>query len=134
MRGCRCNRWVKMRVARCGAWKARIATMNNPTPQPTPAVDANALWRNDTPVIWDDIQAPKWQANRTAWLLTCVDLTSLLVGFFVLFFSTQSLQQDQWQALNGGFQARFAPSTAVVVEAVPDGVDNAVARPVVVTS
>lgn len=79
------------------------------------------------PALWNEIEAPRWQPNRTAWLLTCVDLTSLLVGFFVLLFSTQTLQRDKWQAVTGSFQAQFA-QRATVVGVVPDGVDNAVVR------
>ena len=79
------------------------------------------------PIEWGDIQPPKWEPNRTAWLLTCVDLTSLLVGFFVLLFSTQTLQRDKWQAITGSFQAQFAPRRALVA-VVPDGSDNAVVR------
>lgn len=83
------------------------------------------------PIDWGntggEISAPKWEPNRTAWLLTCVDLTSLLVGFFVLLFSTQTLQRDKWQAITGSFQAQFAPEKTVV-PAVPDAADNAVIR------
>jgi hypothetical protein len=76
---------------------------------------------------WGEIKAPKWEPNRTAWLLTCVDLTSLLVGFFVLLFSTSTLQRDKWQAITGSFQAQFAKN-ATVVAVVPDSADNAVIR------
>lgn len=99
--------------------------MNNPSSPITPA--APDMWAPSGPGLWQDIQAPKWEANRTAWLLTCVDLTSLLVGFFVLLFSTQTLQRDQWQAVTGSFQAQFAPQV-VAVPMVPSGGDNAVVR------
>jgi hypothetical protein len=70
---------------------------------------------------------PKWSPNRTAWLVTCVDLTSLLVGFFVLVFSTQTLQRDKWDAMAGSFQQQFAPRMTVV-PMTPTGGDNGVIR------
>lgn len=88
------------------------ATVNNP---------------HEATPLWPDVTMPKWQPNRTAWLLTFVDLTSLLVGFFVLLFSTQTLKQDKWKEMTGSFQAQFAP-TATVVATVPDGGDNAVIK------
>lgn len=80
-----------------------------------------------TQPLWGEVEAPKWQPNRTAWLLTCVDLTSLLVGFFVLLFSTQTLKRDKWEAVTGSFQSQFS-SHQIVVPVVPDGADNAEMR------
>lgn len=74
--------------------------------------------------VWSDVRAPKWVPSRTAWLLTCVDLTSLLLGFFVLMFSTQTMDRNAWQAVNGSFQSRFADKITVM-PVVPDGSANA---------
>jgi hypothetical protein len=74
--------------------------------------------------LWHQVKAPKWEPARTAWLLTCVDLTSLLVGFFVLLFSTKTLDTNSWQAMTGSLQAAFAPRIAAVA-VVPDGMPNA---------
>lgn len=100
---------------------------------PAIAAEANALWRNDTPALWNDIQAPVRRTTHTAWLMTFVDLTGLLICFFVLLFSLQSLEREQWQALNGGFKARFSTQSSVV-EMVPDGASNAEVRVSVATS
>lgn len=75
--------------------------------------------------IWPDVQIPKYTPSRTAWLLTCVDLTSLLVAFFLLLFSTQTLQLDKWEAVTGSFQQQFARQAAVV-PVVADSATNAV--------
>ncbi len=77
--------------------------------------------------LWQEVEMPRYQPNRTAWLVSCVDLTALLLAFFVLLFSTQTLQRDKWEAVTGSFREQFAPR-AVVVPVVPEGGDNAVVR------
>lgn len=76
------------------------------------------------PTLWQEVQAPQWQPARTAWLVTTVDLTSLILGFFVLMFSLQTLDRNSWQAMAGSFQAAFAAKEAVV-PVTPDGMNNA---------
>lgn len=85
------------------------------------------MWAPVGPALWNEVQAPRLEKNQTAWLLTCVDLTSLLLCFFVLLFSTQSLERDQWQALTESFQAQFSTQN-VIVPLIPDGGSNAVVR------
>ncbi|RYG62158.1 MAG: hypothetical protein EON60_00790 [Alphaproteobacteria bacterium] len=92
-------------------------------------VVSNALW---SPVelpqpLWQDMAVPRYQPNRTAWLVSFVDLTALLLAFFVLLFSTQTLQRDKWEAVTGSFREQFAPRTTVV-PMVAEGGDNAVVR------
>ena len=74
--------------------------------------------------LWDDVAAPRYQPGQTAWLLTFVDLTGLMVVFFVLMFSRQTLESDKWEIVSGSFKAKFAPREAVL-ESVVDGVNNA---------
>ena len=76
--------------------------------------------------MWSEVQAPRYQASRTAWLLTCVDLTSLLVAFFVLLFSMQTMEASKWNAVSGSFQAQFAREVVIPVP-VGEG-DNGVVR------
>lgn len=80
-----------------------------------------------TAAIWPEVALKRHETDRTAWLITCVDLTSLLMGFFVLLFSLQTLQQDKWKEVTGSFQAQFS-NNVNVVSAVPDGSNNAVIR------
>lgn len=77
--------------------------------------------------LWQDVSMPRYQPNRTAWLVSFVDLTALLLAFFVLMFSTQTLQRDKWDAVTGSFRDQFAPQTTVV-PVIPEGGDNAVVR------
>lgn len=76
------------------------------------------------PQLWNDVVAARYQPGQTAWLLTFVDLTGLMVVFFVLMFSKQTLESDKWEIISGSFQAKFAPREAVL-ESVVDGVNNA---------
>jgi len=74
--------------------------------------------------LWQDVQAPRLPPSRTLWLVTTVDLTGILLAFFVLVFSTRTLDRDAWHAANGSFRAAFAAQEAVV-PMVPDSVGNA---------
>lgn len=91
-----------MRVVRCKGWVIPMADNN----------------------LWQDVQAPQWQPARTAWLVTIVDLTGIILGFFVLMFSLQTLDRNSWEAMAGSFQAAFAPKEAVVA-VTPEGMNNA---------
>lgn len=79
---------------------------------------------NNNGAIWQEVQAPKWQPARTAWLVTIVDLTALILGFFVLMFSLQTLDRDSWEAVAGSFQSTFSTKDAVV-PVTPQGLNNA---------
>ena len=77
--------------------------------------------------LWMDLKTARYQPSRTAWLISFIDLTSLMVAFFVLMFSMQTLEREKWEAMSGSFKAKFA-SREVVVESVADGVNNAEIR------
>jgi hypothetical protein len=102
--------------------KRRCRVSSSQTPQADVAV---AVTSAAVVQIWPDVQIPKYEASRTAWLLTCVDLTSLLVAFFLLLFSLQTLQADKWEAVTGSFQQQFAKQAAVV-PVIADSSTNAV--------
>lgn len=102
-------------MAVCKVWKRQVVCVNEPV-----AMTA-------AQPLWHEVEMPKWQPNRTLWLVSFVDLTALLVAFFVLLFSTQTLQRDKWEAVTGSFQQQFA-RRETVVPVIPDGGDNAVVR------
>jgi hypothetical protein len=71
------------------------------------------------------LETPKRQMPGQAWLLTFADLTGLLLCFFILLYSTLTIDRENWQALVGSFAATFAPS-AVAVGVVPNSQNNAI--------
>lgn len=74
---------------------------------------------------FEALQPPRWEANKTAWLLSFIDLTSIMVGFFVLLFSTQTIDRQLWTDVSGSFKAAFAPQAGGVMPVIPDGMNNA---------
>ena len=74
--------------------------------------------------LWQDVKTARYQPLRTAWLISFIDLTSLMVAFFVLMFSMQTLESAKWSAMTGSFKATFARHDSVV-ERVAEGVNNA---------
>lgn len=74
--------------------------------------------------VWADLSMPKHTPAKTAWLMSFIDLTGILVGFFVLVFSTQVIDRSAWQEVSGGFRAAFNPKVALV-PTVPEGRANA---------
>lgn len=68
----------------------------------------------------EDIQMPKDEPPKAAWMVTFTDLVSLMLTFFVLLFSMSSLQMDEWdamidtltQSLNPGKVSTVAAATA----------------------
>ncbi|MBI1308842.1 MAG: hypothetical protein GC129_03140 [Proteobacteria bacterium] len=76
--------------------------------------------------LWQELDAPKAAPRRAAWLFSFVDLTGILVGFFVLVYSTQVIDLGAWHRLSGGFRAAFNPETAVI-PVIPAGQANGVA-------
>lgn len=83
--------------------------------------------------LWMELKTSRYQPSRTAWLISFIDLTSLMVAFFVLMFSMQTLEREKWEAISGSFKSKFA-SRDVVVESVAEGVNNAEIRTSVVRS
>lgn len=75
--------------------------------------------------LFKDIPVPQAQPRRTAWLMSFTDLTGILVGFFVLVYSTQTIDRTSWQSLAGSFHAAFAPNPLAVMPVVPQGSNNA---------
>lgn len=69
----------------------------------------------------------KAHTAKTAWLLSFIDLTSILVGFFVLVFATQTMEQEAWRNVTGSFRATFAPPLTAAAVVVPSGNPNALA-------
>lgn len=78
---------------------------------------------NEGKGVWAELTPPKHQPTKTAWLMSFIDLTGILVGFFVLVFSTQVIDRSAWQEISGGFRAAFNPKVAVV-PVVPEGRAN----------
>jgi hypothetical protein len=87
-----------------------------------------------TPLQLDAVKPPRYEASRTAWLLTFIDLTSILVGFFVLIFSTQTIDRKTWTDMTQGFHAAFTQQQGIVVPVTPDGVNNALVVTTGITS
>ncbi len=77
--------------------------------------------------LWTDVKTARYQPSRTAWLISFIDLTSLMVAFFVLMFSMQTLERETWDAMAGSFKSKFA-SRELVVEQVATDVNNAQIR------
>jgi hypothetical protein len=63
-------------------------------------------------------------APANAWLITFADLTSLLVCFFVLIFSTQTMAREGWQSMVGSMRSAFTPQV-LAAPVVPNNQNNA---------
>ncbi|MFZ2587060.1 MAG: flagellar motor protein MotB [Alphaproteobacteria bacterium] len=74
--------------------------------------------------LWKDLQPPKKEEPISRWLLTFTDLVSLLMGFFVLLFSTKELDTQRWQDVSGSFQDTFSAKHSAEWQP-PKGVNNA---------
>jgi chemotaxis protein MotB len=73
--------------------------------------------------------APQPAAPVARWILSFVDLTGILVAFFVLLFSMKNPDAERWQALQSSMYKAFSPHPTVVGENMPAGRLNAPARP-----
>lgn len=73
--------------------------------------------------VWAELKPPRHEPAKTAWLMSFIDLTGILVGFFVLVFSTQVIDRSAWQDVSGGFRAAFNPEMAIA-PVVPEGRAN----------
>lgn len=72
---------------------------------------------------------PAGRASPHAWMVSLADLLALLLTFFVMIFSMNSVQEAEWQAVVSSFRKQFNPHEAQVVpEAESEA--RAVRRPV----
>lgn len=74
--------------------------------------------------MWDDMPVANPSASSANWLLTFTDLIGLLLCFFVLIFSTKTLDVAAWDVFRGSMRGTFARAEAVVFER-PDQLNNA---------
>lgn len=79
--------------------------------------------------LWKELSPVKHEEPISRWLLTFTDLVSLLMGFFVLLFSTKEIDSSRWEALSGTFQDSFSAQHAVVYVR-PDNQNNAAKKPI----
>lgn len=105
---------------------------NVPPPQPAaPPAEAPLPQVKPAAVVskplWDNVTSARYQPARTAWLVSFIDLTGLMVAFFVLLFSMQTMEREKWEAIAGSFKSTFAPRETVVAQMVGD-VNNAELR------
>lgn len=102
-----------------GADVAAANSKQGVVPPPPAAVTAAPLWQN--------VVSARYQPAKTAWLISFIDLTGLMVVFFVLMFSMQTMEAQKWEAIAGSFRTKFAPRETVV-ESVASDVNNAEIR------
>lgn len=74
--------------------------------------------------MWDDLPAVTDNKSSANWLLTFTDLIGLLLCFFVLIFSTKTMDVGAWDVLRGSMRGAFSRAEAVVFEH-PDQLNNA---------
>lgn len=79
--------------------------------------------------LWKELGPVKHEEPISRWLLTFTDLVSLLMGFFVLLFSTKEMDSSRWEALSGTFENSFSARHAVVYVR-PDNQNNAAKKPI----
>ncbi len=77
------------------------------------------------PYIQSDIANSDSQRHvqSQAWMLTFADLLSLLLTFFVLIFSMNSVQKEEWQEVVQSLTKEFNPARAQSVNIPEKGVD-----------
>lgn len=81
--------------------------------------------------VWNDLRPPTMPLTRVgkvAWLMSFIDLLSIVLATFVLMFALKSVDMQQWRAVSGSFKETFAPVDAAV-EVMPDGRLNAREQP-----
>jgi flagellar motor protein MotB len=82
---------------------------------------------------WQAWEAPQHAAPQPLWMLSFADLTALMVCFFILLFSLQSMDRPAWEAVRGSLRSSFAPDTVVGPVVVPGDSGNAMpAKPAAV--
>ena len=77
--------------------------------------------------MWNDLKPPTvplTRVGKVAWLMSFIDLLSIVLASFVLMFALKTVDMRQWRAVSGAFKETFSPVDAVV-EVMPDGRLNA---------
>lgn len=74
--------------------------------------------------MWEDIQSAQQRNAGAAWLLTFTDLIGLLLCFFVLIFSTKTLDVRAWDTFRGTMRGTFSKAEAIELQR-PDQLNNA---------
>lgn len=74
--------------------------------------------------FWPDMPAQSHSGAPPRWLLSFIDLTAILVVFFVLIFSVNQMNSDQWKEFNKRIEERFGAHHGLDVRR-PDSFDNA---------
>ncbi len=78
-------------------------------------------------MMWNELRPPTMPLTRVgkvAWLMSFIDLLSIVLASFVLMFALRTVDMQQWRAVSGSFKETFAPVDAVV-DVMPDGRLNA---------
>lgn len=79
---------------------------------------------------WQAWEAPQHETPQPLWMLSFADLTALMVCFFILLFSLQSMDRPAWEAVKGSLRSSFAPQALVGQVVVPsDGANALPAKP-----
>lgn len=73
----------------------------------------------------DDASAPQPGAGTPSWMMIFADLLSLLLTFFVLIFSMNSVQVKDWEAVVNTLSDRLNPGRALIREEFYDGHEQA---------
>lgn len=62
------------------------------------------------------VEPRKPTGNPDSWLITLADLLALLVTFFVLIFSMNAVQHEEWQSIVESLTDNFNPERAAIAE------------------
>jgi hypothetical protein len=57
--------------------------------------------------MWDEMAAPRRRLPKANWMISLTDLMSLILAFFVLLFSTKSLNTQKWQDISDSLRTSF---------------------------
>lgn len=69
----------------------------------------------------EDALPPRYEAETPSWMIVFADLLSLLLTFFVLLFSMNSVQVEDWRAVVQTLSDRLNPHRVLVQEEPYDG-------------
>jgi hypothetical protein len=88
----------------------------------TPAPLGQNNWGQNN---WQAWEAPQYETPQPLWMLSFADLTALMVCFFILLFSLQSMDRPAWEAVRGSLRSSFAARAVVGQVVVPGDGTNA---------
>jgi chemotaxis protein MotB len=71
----------------------------------------------------DFLKSPKNEEGGASWMITFADLLSLLLTFFVMVFSMNAIQFEQWEPIVQTMNREFNPKRAKVAETPNDTPD-----------